>query len=141
MSEQTRCDGISSEAIQNTLPQSTTSPLLESEENEQKRQNELKESVSSEDEQQGEFQPSDLELLTFQPIGSEVSVSVWDATPEQFDTYVRKFAKGFKNVNTEVWPHADRLHFLNQLYQYCQDRWLVFPFAGCHKLKNDAVNE
>jgi hypothetical protein len=77
-----------------------------------------------------EFQPSDLELLTFRPLGSEQSVSVWDATSSQFHAYVSRYASGFKNVNTEIWAHADRLHFLNQLYPYCRDRWLVFPFSG-----------
>ncbi len=47
------------------------------------------------------FELSDLSELTFRPIGSDVSISVVDATPEQFDTYIRQQVSGLRNVSSD----------------------------------------
>jgi hypothetical protein len=128
MSEQPKCGDTSNGNTPNTLRQSPTLPADESGANgkrKQKRQHATADDVAA---TPAKFQPLDLKSLTFNPTGSSQEVSVWHATPQDFHAFVSRYIGGFGNVNTEVWPLAERLAVVNFMFGVCQSRFVAFPF-------------
>jgi hypothetical protein len=141
MSEQPKCDGISSDSIQNTSPQAGTSHPLENGGNVQKRQKKRTEIENEEGDELTKFQPYDLKLLTFKPIGSEQEVDVWHATASQFHAYIQQYAKGFGKVNTSLWPLAERLAVLNVIWERFRAAGRPFPFTQHQQVVPDVNGE
>lgn len=126
MSEQPKCDGTSSSSTLNTSPNNPISVQGgsgKSGKKKQKRQNE------TEDDAVERFQPLDMKLLTFKPIGSEQEVSIWHAEPSVFHAFVSQFIGTFSNVNINIWPLSDRLTLINTMWKFCEVGGHPFPFA------------
>jgi len=128
MSEPPRCDDTSSELVPNTSHHSQTAQADESGKKTNKRQKKQHAIESDVDATPERFQPFDLKSLTFKPIGSEQEVNIWYATPDVFHAYISQFAHGFRKVNTDLWPLAERLALVNTVWRFCQEHGVAFPF-------------
>jgi hypothetical protein len=54
------------------------------------------------------------------------TISVYDATPSQMDTFAR-FYSDVTDVDPDVWPVGERLDFVNGLWDFCEQRHFNFP--------------
>jgi len=132
MSEVQKCDGISSDSIPNTSQEEQTSPPQESDKSGKKKQPKPSAIASGAGGTPAKYQPFDLKSLIFKPIASEQTVNIWYATPAEFHAYVQQFVQRFSNVNTAIWPLADRLALVNTVWDYCQQHGNPFPFERQH---------
>ena len=141
MSEPPRCDGTLSDSIPNTSRQLPTVQPDESGKRNSKRQEKQQAIEDDEDAVLEKFQPLDLKLLTFKPIGSESEqeVNIWYATPPVFHAYVSQYASGFRKVNTDLWPLAERLALVNYMWEFCISNGNVFPFEIHQKVVPDVM--
>jgi hypothetical protein len=67
----------------------------------------------------------DLLYLEFSLDGTN-TISVYDATPLQMDTFAR-FYSDVTDVDPNVWPVGERLDFVNGLWDFCQQKHFNFP--------------
>src|SRR6184192_1723681 len=128
MSEHPQCDGTLNDNILNTSPLSQIEAQGESGKSGKKKQKKQLEIEGEEADELTKYQPLDLKLLTFKPIGSNQEVDIWHASPSDFHAYVQQYAKGFSKVNVNIWPLAERLALVNFLWKYCQEHGYSFPF-------------
>lgn len=121
MNETRKSDATISDNIPNSLPQEVTDSQPKSEKNSTSKQ-----SASSVSELlEGQFSLDDLKCLIF--VFGGFPVNVWEATAEQFQTYVQQYAE-IENVNTDLWPHGERLYLLNRMFAFCEETGNGFPF-------------
>ena len=137
MSEPRKCDDTSSEVIPNTSPPPPTAPADESDKKTNKKQKRQYGIESGEDATPERFQPFDLKLLTFKPTENGQEVDVWHAEPSLFHAYVSRYAAGFRNVNTDLWPLAERLALLNRMWAYASANHVPFPFHLRQQMEPD----
>jgi hypothetical protein len=128
MSEPRKCaDTLNDPILSTSQPVPTGAPddCAKSGKKRQKRQQEIENDVDVTPER---FQPFDLKSLTFKPIGSEQEVNIWYAAPDVFHAYVSQFASGFRKINTDLWPLAERLALVNTIWRFCEEHGEMFPF-------------
>ena len=73
------------------------------------------------------FQLADLSRLTFKKNDGQEG-DVWASTADEFQAFIHRFGK-VDNVDISVWPVFDRLDYVNELWQFCQQRRYRFPFT------------
>jgi hypothetical protein len=67
----------------------------------------------------------DLLYLEFSFDGNTI-LNVYDALPSEMDTLAKMYAD-VTGVDPDVWPIEERLDFVNNLWDFCQERGYQFP--------------
>lgn len=126
MSEMPRCDATTNENTPNTShPEETGRP----------RANDKKTNLKPKESQrtgvlEGRFSLEDLSLLTFQLTETGPNLDCWNASPQDFQTFVQQFADT-EDVNTDLWVLGERLYLINHVWEECEKHKCthLFPFT------------
>lgn len=133
MSETPRCDATTSENTQNTSHSEATDKPRGSGKKTKSKPSVLQRTGVLE----GHFSLEDLNHLTFQLTSTGPSLDCWQASAQDFQTYVQQFAD-IENVNTELWPLGERLYLINHVWDICEEQGYPFPFTVNKILTPDA---
>lgn len=135
MSETPRCDGTTSENTPNTSrPEGTGKPHASGKKTNSKPNASQRTGVL-----EGRFSLEDLSHLTFRLTETGPSLDCWNASPQEFQTFVQQFADT-EDVNTDLWVLGERLYLINHVWEECEKHECLhlFPFTVNKILTPDA---
>lgn len=126
MSETPRCDDTTSENTPNTLRPEAIGKQPGSGKKIKSKPSALQRTGVLE----GHFSLEDLSRLIFQLTEAGPSLDCWQASAQDFQTYVQQFADT-ESVNTELWPLGERLYLINHVWEECEAHSCLhlFPFT------------
>jgi len=126
MSEMPKCDDTTSESTPNTSCPEVTGKQRENGKKTNSKQNASQKIGVLE----GHFSLDDLSLLSFRLTETGPSFDCWNASPQDFQTFVQQFADT-EGVNTDLWVLGERLYLINHVWEECENHNCVhlFPFT------------